>query len=73
MTVEAGFPNQPRPLPDGAFDSNKLDQAETMTEYCTELRTQNATFYEDLRTCVEALRKGWSDKSTLTKTWDGFA
>jgi hypothetical protein len=73
MEREAEFPSQPRPLPDGAFDSEKLNQAETMDEYCSELRERNATFYKDPEASTEALEMGLFDKDTLTKVWDGFS
>jgi hypothetical protein len=61
------------PLPDGAFDTKRLDQADSMSQYCTELSKLNATFYQDQTTSEEALEAGLFDKNTLTTHWPGMA
>jgi hypothetical protein len=61
------------PLPDGAFYSKKLDQADSMAQYCEELSRFNATFYQDPTASWEALEAGLFDKTTLTVHWPGFA
>lgn len=62
----------PIPLADGAFNSTKLNQAETMSEFCIELEKHGATFYEDPKKAREAVKLGFFDTNVLTKTWNGF-
>jgi hypothetical protein len=72
MERESELPLQPMPLPNSAFDSTKLNQAITMSQYCAELRERNATFYEDPKASEEASNMGLLDRNTLTIPWAGF-
>jgi hypothetical protein len=63
---------QPETVPPGAFDTTKLDAAETMHAYCDELRTCGATFYKIPIISDEAVQCGMFDRNTLKTTWTGF-
>ncbi|KAF1993564.1 hypothetical protein P154DRAFT_527696 [Amniculicola lignicola CBS 123094] len=51
------------------MDFTKLKKANTMTEYCAELRDLGARFYENPADCEEVRKRGLLDPASLSIPW----